>query len=63
VLLEYACQTDYKLITQEIEEGHLNRNTDLQDRIEELTRDFLLKDAELQEKIKKIKYEYNEMEK
>lgn len=29
VLLEYACQTDYKLITQEIEEGHLNRNTDL----------------------------------
>lgn len=29
VLLEYACPNDYKLITQEIEEGHLNKNTDL----------------------------------
>jgi len=35
----------------------------LQDRIEQLTQDFLLKDAELKEKMKKIKHEYNEMEK
>ena len=54
ILLEYACKTDYKLITRKMEELHRKNEEELQAKNAKLTLDYIEKDAELQAKMFRI---------
>lgn len=55
VLLEYACKTDYKMVTQTIEESHLRQYDELNSQTTQLAKDYQEKDMALQTKLSKIK--------
>jgi len=61
VLLECACQTDYKLVTQQMEEEKAQEVADLMERNNELTKQCLAKEDELQHRLRKVAAEQDQV--
>lgn len=62
ILLEYACKTEYRLITRSLEEAHLQIVEQKEEKLKDMQHDAMLRDKEYYRKLQEVHEIINNVE-